>query len=509
MESALMSILRTLSSHFPKIYKRDALKPWQITVWSLSFLLGVSSQSLAGDAIIPGVIGGVVGGILNNAIQQQRQQQYYQQQYYQQQQVYQQQQQLHYQQQQLELERQRANAAAQEASRRQAQGQQRQKAARDKAKKEQEEARLRMPAPIMGDDATGQLAVPMKKEGGTFQVPVRINDVVTIGFTVDSGASDVVLPKDVVMTLFRSETLKEGDYIGSQTYSLADGSKLKSDKFKLQSLQVGNHILKNIVASVAPASGGPLLGQSFLSRFSSWTIDNTAGTLILNLPGARQAPNTETIVASAPAPSRDEPKAEQPASQPTTASATSTAAKPQSAPEPTTSADPQTTSKPAARDAVKQESASQLAAPTIVGAAKADQVIAAASVPAFPSRTPYGQARKSLMALGYGPAPLPEADKCDRETDQTCFPERDSCTRGQCEFIWRRGETLVKIRTVEVPPIVSAVECEVNCRWSGIANRVRKKRPRKSQRMRSWATSRTILANLGTSMAFPIGIPVA
>jgi hypothetical protein len=37
---------------------------------------------------------------------------------------------------------------------------------------------------------------------------------------------------------------------------------------------VGNHLLENVTASVASAQADLLLGQSFLSRFNSWSIDN-------------------------------------------------------------------------------------------------------------------------------------------------------------------------------------------------------------------------------------------
>jgi len=34
----------------------------------------------------------------------------------------------------------------------------------------------------------------------------------------------------------------------------------------------------------------------------------------------------------------------------------------------------------------------------------------------------------------------------------------------QCEFLWRRGEQLIRVRTVAVPPTVASVECQVNCK---------------------------------------------
>jgi peptidoglycan hydrolase-like protein with peptidoglycan-binding domain len=65
--------------------------------------------------------------------------------------------------------------------------------------------------------------VSLKEVGGVYRVPVRINDAITLTFTVDSGASDVQIPADVILTLMRAETLSSGDFLGERTYVLADG----------------------------------------------------------------------------------------------------------------------------------------------------------------------------------------------------------------------------------------------------------------------------------------------
>jgi hypothetical protein len=70
--------------------------------------------------------------------------------------------------------------------------------------------------------------VSLQPEGELYLVPVRINNVVTLDFVVDSGASDVLLPADVVLTLFRTHTLIERDFTGSETYRMADGAELKA-----------------------------------------------------------------------------------------------------------------------------------------------------------------------------------------------------------------------------------------------------------------------------------------
>ncbi|MSP30460.1 MAG: hypothetical protein EXR09_08470 [Acetobacteraceae bacterium] len=117
------------------------------------------------------------------------------------------------------------------------------------------------------------------KDGGTVKVPVLVNEIITVHFIVDSGASDVSVPADVVRTLVRTGTITDGDFVGEQTYVLADGSKVKSKTFRIRSLKVGDHVLQNVMGSVEGIDSSLLLGQSFLSRFRKWSIDNTQETL--------------------------------------------------------------------------------------------------------------------------------------------------------------------------------------------------------------------------------------
>ena len=56
---------------------------------------------------------------------------------------------------------------------------------------------------------------------------------------------------------------------------------MPSQLFRIRSLNVGGHTLSNVLGSVAPASASLLLGQSFLSRFKSWSIDNGRHVLVL------------------------------------------------------------------------------------------------------------------------------------------------------------------------------------------------------------------------------------
>lgn len=139
---------------------------------------------------------------------------------------------------------------------------------------------------LPSDDGGGiglsiKTVIPLKNENGIFVVPVEVNGAITLDFVVDSGATDVSVPADVVSTLIRTRTIGPSDFVGQQTYVLADGSEAPSDIFIIRSLKVGDHVVQNVRASIASPKATLLLGQSFLRHFKSWSIDNARHALIL------------------------------------------------------------------------------------------------------------------------------------------------------------------------------------------------------------------------------------
>ena len=125
-------------------------------------------------------------------------------------------------------------------------------------------------------------AVALKPSGGTFLVPVTINNTVEMQFIVDSGASDVSIPADVVSVLMQTGTISDADFLGKRVYRLADGSTVPTPIFRIRSIRVGDRVLHDVTGSIALGSGGLLLGQSFLGRLRSWSIDNDRQLLVLN-----------------------------------------------------------------------------------------------------------------------------------------------------------------------------------------------------------------------------------
>jgi TPR repeat protein len=131
-----------------------------------------------------------------------------------------------------------------------------------------------------GQLSASATSVPMREVGGIYVVPVLINDAITLNFIVDSGAADVSIPADVVMTLVRAGTLAKSDFLGEKTYVLADGSTVPSQTFRIRSLKVGGKVVENVTGSIASEKSNPLVGQSFLGRFKSWSVDNAKHALI-------------------------------------------------------------------------------------------------------------------------------------------------------------------------------------------------------------------------------------
>ena len=109
-----------------------------------------------------------------------------------------------------------------------------------------------------------------------------INDDIPPIFTIVSGASDVSIPADVFSTLARAGIVSQKDFLDKQVHELGDGIKQTSQRFRIRSLRVGSLELRDVIASVAPATGSLLLGQSVLSRLKSWSIDDQRQVLLIN-----------------------------------------------------------------------------------------------------------------------------------------------------------------------------------------------------------------------------------
>ena len=136
--------------------------------------------------------------------------------------------------------------------------------------------------PAMAETRSASQAVPLEPFNGAFVVPVVLNGVLTEKFIVDSGSADVSIPAEVASRLKELGALKGSDLLGSKTYMLADGSKVSSDIYRISSLTIGRMVVHDVTVRISAEKSHLLLGQSFLSRLKSWSMDNARGVMAFN-----------------------------------------------------------------------------------------------------------------------------------------------------------------------------------------------------------------------------------
>ena len=123
--------------------------------------------------------------------------------------------------------------------------------------------------------------VPVKRYGNKlFYVPAKINNTITLEFLIDTGASGVVIPADVFLTLTRSYTIEESDLLPDSSYVLANGSKGTAKNVRIRTLTIGTTTITDVEAAIMPVESGLIIGQGVLEKLKGWRIDNERMLLI-------------------------------------------------------------------------------------------------------------------------------------------------------------------------------------------------------------------------------------
>ncbi|MCX6186532.1 MAG: retroviral-like aspartic protease family protein, partial [Bacteroidetes bacterium] len=83
--------------------------------------------------------------------------------------------------------------------------------------------------------------------------------------------------------LIRMKLINENDFLPGKTYSLADGSTVKSPRFIIKQMKIGGYVIRNIEVSITNSNADPLLGQNVLSKFKSVIQDNEKKRIVLRI----------------------------------------------------------------------------------------------------------------------------------------------------------------------------------------------------------------------------------
>jgi len=121
----------------------------------------------------------------------------------------------------------------------------------------------------------GPIHLPYESRGGAMFVMVRLNDLVTAPFIVDTGASDVSIPAEVAA--------RAGIRVGPDTprlaYRTANGV-VSSPVVTLDAVQVGEARVEGVRGSISQSMDVGLLGGSFFNNFT-FQIDPAANLITL------------------------------------------------------------------------------------------------------------------------------------------------------------------------------------------------------------------------------------
>jgi hypothetical protein len=88
--------------------------------------------------------------------------------------------------------------------------------------------------------------------------------------------------------------------------------------------------------------------------------------------------------------------------------------------------------------------------------------------PQFTKNEAYAAFRDKLVQSGWQPEKTTDADQC-MAGDARCKdrPEMQSCAgtgEANCLFLWRKGDTVLAVSTVNDPATVAAIECRSHCK---------------------------------------------
>jgi clan AA aspartic protease (TIGR02281 family) len=120
--------------------------------------------------------------------------------------------------------------------------------------------------------------VGLLTQGGVKHVRGLAGSSTAIMFVLDSGAADVQITRKAALNLALAGELTATGR--TTTFVTATGAANVQPVYLLRSLTVGERTVTNVECNVTD-DGDPLLGQSFLGRLGSWSINNAKQTLVL------------------------------------------------------------------------------------------------------------------------------------------------------------------------------------------------------------------------------------
>ena len=116
--------------------------------------------------------------------------------------------------------------------------------------------------------------------GGVFELNVTFNSVLKIDMILDTGAAEVFLTPDIVLTLIKAKTIAEEDILEGGYFMDASGNVNKSVRFNMKEIKIGSITIENVTCGINnKIDGVNLFGLSALRKLKNIKFDFTNNTL--------------------------------------------------------------------------------------------------------------------------------------------------------------------------------------------------------------------------------------
>lgn len=100
-------------------------------------------------------------------------------------------------------------------------------------------------------------------------------------FTLDTGASDLIIDHKIEQELWNKGLLTQDNYLRTRVYNLANNENVEAWIVRLDHVTIGDYTVKNVEAAIIE-DGALLCGMSFLNNFDNWRIDRKHNCIVLN-----------------------------------------------------------------------------------------------------------------------------------------------------------------------------------------------------------------------------------
>ncbi|MBC7935998.1 MAG: clan AA aspartic protease [Rhizobacter sp.] len=120
----------------------------------------------------------------------------------------------------------------------------------------------------------------LNMNGMTF-VKLKIGSFVQF-WLFDTGASDLLISKEMEETLKADNVIKDKNYKGIKEYEMANGIIDTCRTYTIDGIRIGSYYLNNITVAASDKAKRNIVGKSLINKFSSWMLNNKNNTLILN-----------------------------------------------------------------------------------------------------------------------------------------------------------------------------------------------------------------------------------